>query len=377
MGLVIALLILFFIIGICEQVYFYRKILGAVRYFAGGLSRRNTHLVTVGIFLLTLLPAAFAFLKWFIIEMHIAAFLLLSDLTVVIVREIRKRKVFTYPGWLKPVYRTGAAAFLLTFAVVCYGKYNMHHIVRTEYDVNVNKPLAREYTIALIADVHAGLSLDPERLREIVVTIEEDSPDFVILCGDVVDELSTTQQMSDAFAVLGTFHTRLGTYYVYGNHDKSRTGTDGRFTNMQLAETIRQNRIEILEDHAVLFNDDLVFVGRVDKMERSAGGGKSIEQILTGVDKSKVILVADHQPNDYEALRKAGCDLVVSGHTHGGQIFPFGLFSELIRANDMTYGYQKFGNLHAIVTSGLAGWGFDMRTEHHSEYVIIHLRGNN
>ena len=146
---------------------------------------------------------------------------------------------------------------------------------------------------------------------------------------------------------------------------------------MQLAETIRQNRIEILEDHAVLFNDDLVFVGRVDKMERSAGGGKSIEQILTGVDKSKVILVADHQPNDYEALRKAGCDLVVSGHTHGGQIFPFGLFSELIRANDMTYGYQKFGNLHAIVTSGLAGWGFDMRTEHHSEYVIIHLRGNN
>ena len=50
-------------------------------------------------------------------------------------------------------------------------------------------------------------------------------------------------------------------------------------------------------------------------------------------------------------------------------------FSDLIDFSELNYGYKKSGNLNAIVTSGVAGWGFDLRTEHHSEYVVIHLKG--
>ena len=196
----------------------------------------------------------------------------------------------------------------------------------------------------------------------------------MILCGDIVDESTTLDGLNEAFSILGNIDSKFGIYYVYGNHDKSRLGLSGRFTDMQLANAIRSNRVEIMEDNVVQFNNDMLLVGRMDKMER-AQGGKSIDELLVGADKSKVIVVADHQPNDYEALSKAGCDLVMSGHTHGGQLFPFGEFSQLIGANDMTYGFKKVGDLNAIVTSGIAGWGFDMRTERHSEYVMIHMKG--
>ena len=328
----------------------------------------------MGIFLLTFLPVPFAFVEWFILEMHIAVFLLCSDLAAFVAKKAGRKKNIKYPGWLKIAYKTGAVALLLTVAVLCYGKYNMYHVIRTDYNVTVNKSLSHEYKVALVADLHYGISIDGKQLQAVADAIEKESPDFVILCGDIVDESTTLDGLNEAFSILGNIDSKFGVYYVYGNHDKSRLGLSGRFTDMQLANAIRSNRVEIMEDNVVQFNNDMLLVGRMDKMER-AQGGKSIDELLVGADKSKVIVVADHQPNDYEALSKAGCDLVVSGHTHGGQLFPFGEFSQLIRANDMTYGYKKVGDLNAVVTSGIAGWGFDMRTERHSEFVMIHLKG--
>ncbi len=374
MALIYVLLTVFLLIAIAEQIYFYRKISGAVRYFGRNLSKGKRILLTVALFLLTFVPIPFAFVEWFILEMHIAVFLLLSDLAAFVTKKVGSKKDIQYPGWLKVVYKTGAVAFLLTAAVLVYGKYNMYHVVRTDYDVTVNKNLSHDYKVALVADLHYGISIDAEKLQAVADAIEKESPDFVILCGDIVDESTTPEGMNEAFSILGHIESKLGVYYVYGNHDKSRLGLSGRFTDMELAEAIRSNRIEILEDNTVLFNDDMIFVGRMDKMERTQKG-KSIDELLVGADKSKVIVVSDHQPNDYEALSKAGCDLVMSGHTHGGQLFPFGEFSQLIGANDMTYGFKKVGDLNAIVTSGIAGWGFDMRTERHSEYVMIHLKG--
>ncbi len=375
----IILIIVFLIIGIAEQVYFYRKILGAVNYFLGHLSKLQKILITTGAFLLTFVPAFYAFAEWFIIEFHIAVFLLLTDLAAVIVR----KKNITLPEWAEAVYKTGAVAFLLTCVVIGYGKYNMYHIVRTDYDVTVDKSLSHEYTIALVADLHYGISLDAEELQAVANEIEAASPDFVVLCGDIVDENTTLEGMDEAFSILGGIKSRLGVYYVYGNHDSSNyrnlDPSTGDSVDKHLRKAITDNRIAILEDHAVLINEDIVFVGRRDSMKGMGlnEGRMSIRQILKNADRSKVIVVAEHQPNDYETLRKAGCDLVLSGHTHGGQIFPFGFFAELFKANDMTYGCEKWGNLNAIVTSGIAGWGFDLRTEHHSEYVMIHLKGKN
>ena len=375
----IILLIVFLLVGICEQIYFFKKILGAVKFFGSGLSKRNVRLISAGIFVLTFVPVCFAFVKWFIIELHIAFFLLMIDLAAFIAKKTNMNYLNRrFQKFLRIAYRTGAAAFLLTFAIVCYGKYNMYHIVRTDYDVTVNKSLSHDYRVALVADLHYGVSIDAQQLQNVADSIEASSPDFVVLCGDIVDESTTAEGIDEAFSILGNIDTKLGVYYVYGNHDKSRYRSidtvTGDNVDMQLVNAITENGITILEDRCVLLNDDMILVGRSDKMYR-AENGKSINQILTDADKNRAIIVADHQPNDYDALNSAGCDLVMSGHTHGGQIFPFGIFSELLKANDMTYGFKKLGNLNAVVTSGIAGWGFDLRTEHHSEYVLINIKG--
>jgi Predicted phosphohydrolases len=372
MGLWIFLLIAFLMMGISALVYYYRKILAAVKYFDDGLSKLKKHLITTGIFILTLIPAYCSFVTWFILFLHFVVFLLLCDLAKAVVKRINKGKTIRYPGWIKLAYKLGAVALLLTCAVFVYGKYNMYHVVQTDYDVTVDKSLSRDYTIALIADLHYGISLDAGGLQTTAGSIEAVSPDFVILCGDVVDESTTLAQMKEAFSILGGIKARYGVYYVYGNHDAGTFRSPPNFTQDQLSQTIENCGITILTDESVLINDEILLIGRKD---RQFGERMSIDELTKDADFTNFLLVADHQPNDYVNLDKAGCDMIVSGHTHGGQIFPFGVLGELSGANDMTYGYRKVGNLNAFVTSGIAGWGFDLRTEKHSEYVLIHIKG--
>ena len=357
-------MIAFLIIGISSLVYFYKKILAAVKYFDKGASRLKKHLITTGLFILSLIPAFFSFVKWFIIFLHFTVFLLLCDLAKAVVRRINKGKSVSYPGWMKIAYKTGAVALLLTCAVYVYGRYNMYHIERTDYDVTIDKPFSQEYTAALIADLHYGISLNKEQLQHQADLIEEASPDFVILCGDIVDENTTLEGMKEAFAILGGIKSRYGNYYVYGNHDSGIFRSKPNFTVEQLEQTIENCGITVLKDESATINNEILLIGRKD---RQFGERKDIDELTKDADFTKLLLIADHQPNDYLKLDKAGCDMIVSGHTHGGQIFPFGVLGELSGANDMTYGYRKVGNLNAFVTSGIAGWGFDLRTQKHSE----------
>ena len=166
MALIYVLLTVFLLIAIAEQIYFYRKISGAVRYFGSNLSNGKKILLTVGIFLLTFVPVPFAFVEWFILEMHIAVFLLCSDLAAFVAKKVGRKKNIKYPGWLKIAYKTGAVALLLTVAVLCYGKYNMYHVIRTDYNVTVNKSLSHEYKVALVADLHRCHRKRIARLRD-------------------------------------------------------------------------------------------------------------------------------------------------------------------------------------------------------------------
>ena len=85
-------------------------------------------------------------------------------------------------------------------------------------------------------------------------------------------------------------------------------------------------------------------------------------------------MVLDQQPNQYAENVAAGTDLVLSGHTHGGQIFPLDLVMEIIPFNDGIYGYYELSEqTGAIVTSGFAGWEFPIKTAAPAEYVVIDL----
>ena len=86
------------------------------------------------------------------------------------------------------------------------------------------------------------------------------------------------------------------------------------------------------------------------------------------------MIVIDHQPTDYANQALAEVDLVLSGHTHGGQLFPFNQVGKWIGANDRIYGHEKRNKTDFIVTSGISDWAIKFKTGTKSEYVVINIK---
>ncbi|MBQ2118628.1 MAG: metallophosphoesterase, partial [Clostridia bacterium] len=108
-------------------------------------------------------------------------------------------------------------------------------------------------------------------------------------------------------------------------------------------------------------------IGRRDRSMRERA---SAEALTAGLDRGRFSILLDHQPNDYE--NEAGrADLVLSGHTHGGHIFPAGQIGELLGANDLTYGLEEREGTTFIVTSGISGWAIPFKTGTRSEFAVI------
>ena len=187
---------------------------------------------------------------------------------------------------MQVLYKSGICAVVLTAAVISYGYYNMYHVRETEYTVETGKTIQKEgYRMAVVSDLHYGISLNGEQLQKAISRIEAENPDFVILDGDIVDERTTREEMEEAFSILGSMTSKYGIFYVYGNHDKNAYTTTPNYTAEELAETIRQSGIIILEDDRAEINGELLLIGRGDKGERN--GRKEISELTEGQDPEK------------------------------------------------------------------------------------------
>ena len=307
----------------------------------------------------------------FIVLLHLIAFLLIADGIVIIIKKSRKNKKWS--SVREKIYCKGVIAVALTIAVIGYGRYNMFHVIRTEYTLQTQKDIQTEgYRLVLLSDLHYGVSMSDGQLQKIADRISRENPDIVVLDGDIVDENTTSEQMKSAFHILGTIDSKYGIYYTYGNHDKNNYSTTPNYTAEQLAETIKRNDIQILEDDTAVINDEVVLIGRADRGYGNENR-QTIFDLTSKLDKKQEWVVLDHQPADYENVKKAGCDIILSGHTHAGQIWPVGLVASLFHFDELNYGKIQRENLNAVVTSGIAGWGYPIRTEKHSEYVVLNI----
>lgn len=352
-------------------VYLCRKVYAAVCFFGGKLSKKKRTILTAAVSAALILPPAHIRGMWFVIFMHMVVFLLVIDLFGLIVRKCRRNKPFPY--WVKAVYRSGLLAVLAAVAVTGFGYWNMHHIVKTEYTVQTDKEMREEgYTIVFFSDLHYGTTMNAEQLKQAADRIERENPDMIILGGDIVDERTSLAQMREAFEIMGNMDARFGIFYVYGNHDKNEYARNPAYTAQELADTIEQAGIRILEDETCEINGELLLIGRADRGHDS-GARQTIVQLVKSADAGMEWILVDHQPVEYAEAAESGCGLMLSGHTHAGQVWPGGLLADLFRMNELTYGCRKEGNLTEVVSSGIAGWGYPVRTEKHSEYVVVHL----
>ena len=232
----------------------------------------------------------------------------------------------------------------------------------------------------MFADSHLGTTFDSDGFAKHLEKIQAQKPDVLVVVGDYVDDGSNLIYMIEASRALGSFKAKHGVFFVFGNHDKGYYSPSPRgYTANDLVNELKKNNVTVLRDEAVLIDNSFYIIGRRDisEVNEILGSRLSMDEIISGLDESKYMIVLDHQPVDYANQVKSEVDLVLSGHTHGGQLFPFNKVGRWIGANDMVYGHQKRNKTDFIVTSGISDWAILFKTGTKSEFVIIDVKGVN
>ncbi|MCH5251709.1 MAG: metallophosphoesterase [Lachnospiraceae bacterium] len=302
-----------------------------------------------------------------VILVHIAAAALVMEVVNLIVKRAGKQS--EKPKWNR-IYKSCLIPVLITAVIFTYGYFNIRHVVEKEYTVETEKNIRQDYRVLLVTDSHYGTIFETETLKKLKTRMDAVEADIALLGGDIVDESTTKDEMQEIFRTFGQIKAKYGVYYIYGNHDRQRYASSSYYTPQELEDTIRQSGITVLEDNYVSIAPGLVLAGRED----ASPARKSVTDILQGVKPEDYIIMADHQPIEYAENKKAGVDLILSGHTHAGQIFPSGYVMKFFHTFDLWYGHTTVDSMDAVVSAGLAGWGYPIRTQKHSEYTIINIK---
>ena len=303
------------------------------------------------------------FINGIVVVFHLFIFLLISNLIMIIISKVNKRKT-----------NDTVSVILGVFLAVVYlviGAYNCFDISRTNYEIQTNKDIgSSSFRIIQISDTHMGTTFDGNGFKKEIEKISKIDSDIVVITGDFVDDDTTKEDMITSCEALSLLKPKYGIYYVYGNHDKGYYNSRN-FSSSDLEIELGKNGVNVLKDEVVKINNNIYLIGRNDKsFER-----KSIEELTSDIDKSKYIIDLNHQPNDYEN-EKNNVDLVLSGHSHGGQLIPLGYVGKLLKSNDEFYGLHKRGNTSFIVNSGMSNWALFFKTGTHSEYTVIDIVGS-
>lgn len=309
--------------------------------------------------LLVALPLGFV--SAVVVLIHIILVLLVLDAFLFILSKLTKKK---YNNLI-----SSALSLIIVSVYLFFGIVRVYDVKETNYSFKSSK-LSEKYRVALFADSHVGTTFSGEGIEKWLLEIESKSPDLIVISGDFVDDSTSKKDMIEACKRLGNVKTKYGIYFVHGNHDKGYYSLRRGFSAKDLENELEKNGVTVLKDEVTLINDEIYIIGRKDFEDRKRA---SIDELIKDLDKSKYMIVLNHQPTDYENESNANVDLVLSGHTHGGNLIPINLINEKISANNATYGHKTIGNTEFIVTSGISDWALKFRTGSISEYVIIDL----
>ncbi|MEI7296896.1 metallophosphoesterase [Paraburkholderia tropica] len=272
-------------------------------------------------------------------------------------------------------WRTGSAAavVVLAFASTAFGFFNARRRARVR---NVDVPIRNlpaeldGFTIVQLSDIHVGPTIKHDYVERIVRAVNQLDADVVAITGDVVD--GSVQHLADHTAPLGRLAALHGVYLVTGNHEYY-SGADA-----WVAEFRRIGLTVLMNQHVVIEHGGARLVlagvtdytgGHFDPAHRSDPQGA-----LRGApdDVNTRVLLA-HQPRSAHAAADAGYTLQLSGHTHGGQIFPWNFLVRL--QQPFTAGLEKLGSLWVYTSRGTGYWGPPKRLGAPSEITRVRLVG--
>ncbi|MGW9117987.1 metallophosphoesterase [Streptomyces sp. NPDC055663] len=258
----------------------------------------------------------------------------------------------------------GGAAAVAGLGTVGYGTYG---VLRGPRVKRITVPLAKlprsahGFRIAVVSDIHLGPILGRDHTRRIVDTINRTQPDLVAVVGDLVD--GTVADLGPAAEPLARLKARHGNYFVTGNHEYYSGAA-------QWVDQVRELGLHPLENARVeIAGFDLAGVN--DVAGESEGRGPDFARALGDRDRARAAVLLAHQPVVIHDAVAHGVDLQLSGHTHGGQLWPGNFIADL--ANPTGAGLDRYGDTQLYVSRGAGAWGPPVRVGAPSDITVVEL----
>ncbi|MDF9806125.1 putative MPP superfamily phosphohydrolase [Streptomyces sp. HB372] len=258
----------------------------------------------------------------------------------------------------------GGAAAAAGLATVGYGTYG---VLRGPSVRRITVPLAKlpraahGFRIAVVSDIHIGPILGRAHTRRIVDTINATSPDLVAVVGDLVD--GSVADLGSAAEPLSALRARHGSFFVTGNHEYfSGAG--------QWVDHVRELGLHPLENARVEI-EGFDLAGVNDIAGETEGQGPDFGRALGDRDRGRAAVLLAHQPVVIHDAVEHGVDLQLSGHTHGGQLWPGNFLAEL--ANPTVAGLERYGDTQLFVSRGAGAWGPPVRVGAPSDITVVEL----
>jgi uncharacterized protein len=231
-------------------------------------------------------------------------------------------------------------------------------------------PRARDgLRIVQITDIHVGPTIGAPFLEDVVARVNALAPDLVAITGDLVD--GTVAELRQAVAPLAKLRAPHGVYFVTGNHEYYSGAA------AWLAE-LPSHGVRVLSNERVSIGEgaDAFDLGGIDDHTAHQFGGLSDEdglaKALTNRDESRELVLLAHQPRSFAAAVKHGVGLQLSGHTHGGQIWPFTFLVRLVQP--FVAGLHRRGDSQIYVSRGTGYWGPPMRLAAPAEITEVIIK---
>ena len=226
------------------------------------------------------------------------------------------------------------------------------------------------FRIAQISDIHIGPILDRAFASRLVARVNGLDADLVAVTGDLVD--GSVRRLAAEVAPFGELRGRHGAYFVTGNHDHYSGAGDWCAHIESLGLRVLRNERTVIEHDGVAF--DLAGVddhhgGFLDDDK------EDLSRALAGRDPERPVILLAHDPTTFRAAAQQGVDLQISGHTHGGQMFPFMFLVRL--AIPFVAGLYRRGDTTLYVSRGTGFWGPPMRLAAPAEIteIVVRSRG--
>lgn len=252
--------------------------------------------------------------------------------------------------------------FLAPFIAVSWGAWNFNNLKINSYSISIpaRQSQLKKMRIVFAADFHLRGHSELNRLQEFVEKTNALNPDLVLLPGDILEGDRHDEEMPELEKAFSKLQSRFGTFAVLGNHESYGPELTQEFYFRAKIQLIRDNTITIPGIITLVGRDDLRFKTR-----------KDFQNLMSNVHKDLPIILLDHRPIDFKRVGADGVDIQVSGHTHNGQVFPFNFITQAMY--DLSWGYKQIGKTNFFVTSGLRGWGPQVRTTGDAEMILIEV----